>query len=80
MRVYDVLKAVDFLVNEGFEKITVWGEGEAGIVALFAAALDERLTEVTAQMTPVSLISSSFPPFLHPFSRQIYSNTQIFRR
>lgn len=71
MRVFDALRAVDFaLLDAGFREVHVYGEGEAGLIALLAAALDERVASVRALSAPATLVSSSgfeysfslFPP------------------
>lgn len=54
------MRAVDYLYRErGFEEVHVYGEREASVVALFAAALDERVKAVTLFSLPSTLTSAS---------------------
>ena len=70
MRVYDVIRAIDFLLGEaGFSEVEAYGEIEAGLIALLAAALDERIRAVHALGLPATLVSKdgfSYPPSLFP--------------
>lgn len=67
---FDTLRAVDYLYRErGFEEVHVYGEREASVVALFAAALDERIKAVTLFSLPSTLTSASnfnYPVSLFP--------------
>jgi cephalosporin-C deacetylase-like acetyl esterase len=73
-RVWDVLRAVDWLrertqnsIQIDKQRIGCVGRGAAGLLALFAAALDERLVATVAWETPASykymiVERPSFPP------------------
>ncbi|MEM4688549.1 MAG: acetylxylan esterase [Thermofilaceae archaeon] len=69
-RVFDVLRAVDYLYRaRGFNEVHLFGEREAGLPALFAAALDERVRSVRTLSVPSTLSSASgfsLPPSLFP--------------
>jgi len=57
MRVDDTLRAVDWLLSRpdvDRASVTVYGTGAQGIVALHAAALDPRITEVVAERALLS--------------------------
>ena len=78
-RVWDVLRAVDWLrgrtqnsLQIDKERIGCIGRGAAGLVALFAAALDERLVATVTWEAPVSYKSliverPGFPPSTYLF-------------
>ncbi|MCD6357760.1 MAG: acetylxylan esterase [Thermoproteales archaeon] len=70
MRVYDVIRAIDFLLGEaGFSEVELYGEREAGFIALLAAALEERVKAVHTLEMPATLVSRdgfSYPPSLFP--------------
>jgi len=70
MRVFDALRAVDFALRDaGFQEVHAYGEREAGLVALIAAALDERVASVRTLSAPATFVSSSgfsYPPSLFP--------------
>jgi len=67
MRVFDALRAVDFALRDaGFQEVHAYGEREAGLVALIAAAIDERVASVRALSAPVTLVSKS--GFNYPLS------------
>jgi len=70
MQVYDVIRAVDYLtLKAGFNRVYVYGEREAGVVALLAGALDERISAVHTLEMPSTLVSSKgfrYPPTLFP--------------
>ena len=53
LRIDDTLRAVDFLGANG-ANITIYGSGAMGIVALHAAALDQRITKVIVENTLTS--------------------------
>ena len=57
MQVWDVLRAVDFLVDEEqlrLQSISVYGRRQMGALGLYAAALDERITRVILDDPPSS--------------------------
>jgi cephalosporin-C deacetylase-like acetyl esterase len=57
MQVWDILRSVDFLTEgEGLKlnSIAVYGRKQMGALALYAAALDERITRVILEDPPVS--------------------------
>ncbi len=57
MQVYDILRAVDYLIEaEGLrlDVISLYGRREMGALALYAAALDERITRVILEDPPAS--------------------------
>ncbi len=57
MRVDDTIRVVDWLTSRGdldASSVTLHGTGAQGIVALHAAALDERITDVVVESTLVS--------------------------
>lgn len=69
-RVFDVLRAVDYVLRGlGFSDVRLRGEREAAHIALFAAALDERVRAVHA-LSMLSTLTSrsgfSCPPSLFP--------------
>ncbi len=69
-RVFDVLRATDLLFREGAaDEVHIYGEREAAVVALFAAALDERVASARAVSMPSTLQSDAgfaYPPWLFP--------------
>lgn len=57
MQVWDILRAVDWAVTEkGFADapISVYGKGDMGILALYAAVLDQRISQVILNDPPAS--------------------------
>ncbi len=57
MQIWDILRSVDFLVDQqklGLDGITVHGRKEIGVLGLYAAALDERITRVVVDHPPAS--------------------------
>jgi cephalosporin-C deacetylase-like acetyl esterase len=57
LRVDDTIRAIDWLVSRpdvDRSAVTVYGTGAQGMVALHAAALDERITRVVAERSLVS--------------------------
>lgn len=53
-RVHDVLSTLDLLVDEGAEKIHLYGRGQGAIHALFAGFLHSAVTTVTLKDYPLS--------------------------
>jgi cephalosporin-C deacetylase-like acetyl esterase len=49
MRVFDVIRSVDYALSRGRKALHVHGRGAGALWALFAAALDERIQSVTAE-------------------------------
>lgn len=62
-----VLAAVDWFASQAKTPIGVWGYGEGGAVALFAAALDERID--------AAVVSGYFGPRETLASQPLYRNT-----
>jgi len=57
MRVWDALKVVEYMRSTGEMggiRVSLAGRGEAGIIALFAAALDAKVSAVAAEGIPAS--------------------------
>jgi cephalosporin-C deacetylase-like acetyl esterase len=57
MQVWDVLRSIDYLMDEErlpTTSISVFGRREMSVVALYAAALDERITRVIVDAPPDS--------------------------
>ena len=60
MRVYDVIRTLDYISTRddlNQEDISCWGEGEASLIALIAAAIDDRIKNVRLYKMPVTLES-----------------------
>ena len=53
-RVHDVLSTLDLLIDEGAEKIHLYGRGQGAIHALFAGFLHSAVTTVTLKNYPLS--------------------------
>jgi len=73
-RVWDLLRMVDFLSSGAYRPtaITCLGIGHGGLVALFAAALDQRIEAAATWRAPASFRSlvvkdPVFPPSAFPF-------------
>lgn len=78
-RVWDVLRAVDYLWRRIYISVQIdkgrvgcLGRGVGGLICLYAAALDERITATVLWETPLSyhqllLERSSFPPSIYLF-------------
>jgi len=57
MQIWDILRSVDFLTEHERLKpssLSVYGRGEMGALALYAAALDERITRVILDHPPTT--------------------------
>jgi cephalosporin-C deacetylase-like acetyl esterase len=57
MQVWDILRAVDWVVSESGvepETISVYGKGDMGILALYAGLLDPRIQQVILRDPPAS--------------------------
>ena len=55
MRVIDVVRAVDYLrTRDDIDKISAVGVGMGGLLVMHAAALDERISEVTSENALIS--------------------------
>ena len=57
MQVWDILRAVNWAVDEGKlsgSSISIYGKGEMGILALYAALFDERIQQVILNDPPAS--------------------------
>ncbi len=69
-RVFDVLRALDYLYRErGFAEVQLYGERDAALIALFAAALDERVAALHTLSLPSTLTSRGgfrYPPSFFP--------------
>jgi hypothetical protein len=55
-RVYDVLSAMDLLVDRGARSIHLYGRGQGALLALFAALYHEGVASVTLKNGPRSVI------------------------
>ena len=53
-RVHDVLCALDFMAEYGYDRMHLAGAGRGGLVAAFVALLDERVRRVTLKGVPIS--------------------------
>lgn len=53
-RVWDVLRVLQLLGDRGYDKFQLAGRGRGSLIALFAALLDERVTQVTLKHAPLS--------------------------
>jgi len=68
MRVYDVIRTLDYIsIRKDLDEynISCWGEGEASIIALITAALDDRVKSVRLYKLPATLESKegfNLPP------------------
>jgi cephalosporin-C deacetylase-like acetyl esterase len=79
MRVFDVLRTVDYLAFRGFlrRRLVVHGFSEAALIALFAAALDSRIDEVEVERLLASYRigrSLTQPPSLYPPRILLYAD------
>jgi len=68
MRVWDVLRAVDMLEGRFHGETGVYGERDAGLIALVAGAVDDRIAQVVAERMPSSYVSPRLkqPPSFYP--------------
>jgi len=60
MRVTDVLSVLDYVANRpevDRHHLAVWGKGQGGVWALYAALLDDRLGALIAKQTPSSYLA-----------------------
>ncbi|MBW8885679.1 MAG: hypothetical protein JF612_13090, partial [Planctomycetia bacterium] len=66
-RVWDVIAAAKFLGEQGGgkNKVYVTGKGAAGIIAAYAAALDDSIAAVTVVQPVATHMDSSAPQFLN---------------
>jgi hypothetical protein len=72
LRVHDILCALDVLTAQpevGSAKITVQAQGVAGVWALIAAALDQRISSLSLDRTPHSLRAA----LSDPLSRDLHN-------
>jgi pimeloyl-ACP methyl ester carboxylesterase len=53
-RVFDVLRVLDLLVEEGAETVHLYGRGQGAVIALFAAVLDGTIESLTLKNGPLS--------------------------
>lgn len=79
MRVFDVLRTVDYLSSRGFlrKKLVVHGFSDAGLIALFATVLDSRIDEVKVERLLASYRmgkSLAQPPSLYPPRILLYAD------
>jgi cephalosporin-C deacetylase-like acetyl esterase len=66
MQLWDVLRSMDYLVEHeklNLSAVSVYGRGKMGVVALYSAALDDRVTRVIVEDVPGSHWTG--PPFLN---------------
>jgi len=66
MQLWDVLRSIDYLVDDqklSLSSVSVYGRRDMSTVALYAGALDDRVTRVIVDNPPVSHWSG--PPFLN---------------
>lgn len=66
MQLWDTLRAIDYLVEHekiSLTGISIYGRRNMGVLGLYAAALDERVTRVILDDAPGSHWTG--PPFLH---------------
>jgi dienelactone hydrolase/pimeloyl-ACP methyl ester carboxylesterase len=54
MRVYDIIRTLDFMAEYGYDEVHLVGRGWGAIPAALAALLDERVTQVTLRHAPIS--------------------------
>ncbi len=60
-RVWDVMRAADYLLDRAdttSDTVAVWGEDEAAMLAIYAAALDERIS-ATVSVEPLTSYAGS---------------------
>jgi len=63
-RVWDVMAAAEYLTADG-KSVVVAGKGAAGLIAAYAAVLDERIARVTLIAPSATHMDSSAPQFLN---------------
>jgi len=57
MQVWDILRSVDYLIDDQklpIEKLSVYGRGDTGILGMYAAILDQRISRVVLDDPPTS--------------------------
>jgi hypothetical protein len=68
-RVWDVIAAAKYLAatpgNGGKREVRVAGQGAAGVIAAYAAALDDQIAAVTVVAPPKSHMDDAAPQFLN---------------
>jgi cephalosporin-C deacetylase-like acetyl esterase len=64
-RVWDVIAAAKYLAADGKTKVTVAGKGSAGLIAAYAAALDNSIAGATIVSPPTSHMDSAAPQLLN---------------
>lgn len=64
-RVWDVIATARYLIATEKQKVFVAGEGRAGLIAAYAAALDDSIAGVTVVSPPVSHMAATSPQFLN---------------
>jgi cephalosporin-C deacetylase-like acetyl esterase len=53
-RIHDVLSVIDLLEAGGTRDVTLYGRGQGAVIALFAALLHQRVTQVTLKNAPLA--------------------------
>ncbi|HDH07086.1 MAG TPA: hypothetical protein ENF87_01830, partial [Thermoproteales archaeon] len=70
MRVFDVLKTLEYLENTtNVKNVEILGVGEGGLIGLFAVALNKKFNGLTSYYMPSTLLSSNgfkYPPTIFP--------------
>ena len=64
-RVWDVIAAARYLAEAEKQKVFVAGKGRAGLIAAYAAALDDSISGVTIVSPPASHMDAAAPQFLN---------------
>jgi hypothetical protein len=64
-RVWDVIAAAKYLKQQGYTEVRVAGRGSAGVLAAYAAALDEGIDGVAAVAPFATHMGAAAPQFLN---------------
>ena len=64
-RVWDVIAAAKYLAADGKLKVTVAGKGPAGLIAAYAAVLDDSIAGITIVDPPTTHVDSAAPQLLN---------------
>jgi dienelactone hydrolase len=72
-RVYDVLRVLDLLVDEGASSVDLHGRGQGAILAAFAALLHPAVASVTLENGPRSFLKWTQTPYVTwPAANMVY--------
>ncbi len=72
--IFDVAAAVDFLKDEGYERIGLFGYSLGGATALRAAAVDDRIDAVVTlgAFADMKLLADEFYSYMGPFRNSLF--------